>query len=270
MPSPHYSIDWNAARQYVTVGEVEVNMSDYFSAFSRQMAQATERMLAMSVPAPDLAFVPKTLKCVAVSDTLGRRFPIPDGDVFIHAGNFTVTGTKREFKEFNSWLKALPHKHKLVVPGSNDYLAQSDPRQARELLTEAKLLLDATVVIEGRRFHGTPYARARGDSAFGMSKEEAKDYWRSFAAAHKNLDVLITNCPPGGILDGNEFGRATGDMEMWYAELDYIRPKYHAFGRCLDQGGKRNYGSVNAINCAMLNQKFMATTERVPFVFDLD
>ncbi len=38
----------------------------------------------------------------SLTDQLG--FPIPDGDVFLHAGDFTEYGTLEEVKEFNSWL----------------------------------------------------------------------------------------------------------------------------------------------------------------------
>ena len=33
--------------------------------------------------------------------------PIPDGDVFVHAGDFTRTGKLSEVKEFNSWLATV-------------------------------------------------------------------------------------------------------------------------------------------------------------------
>ena len=30
--------------------------------------------------------------------------PIPDGDVFVHAGDFTRTGKLSEVREFNAWI----------------------------------------------------------------------------------------------------------------------------------------------------------------------
>ena len=30
--------------------------------------------------------------------------PIPDGDVFVHAGDFTRAGQPSEVREFNNWL----------------------------------------------------------------------------------------------------------------------------------------------------------------------
>ena len=42
---------------------------------------------------------------------------IPDGDILIHAGDFSITGLVYEVKEFNDWLGTLPHKHKIVIGG---------------------------------------------------------------------------------------------------------------------------------------------------------
>lgn len=32
------------------------------------------------------------------------KFDIPDGDIFIHAGDFSATGKLNEIQEFNEWL----------------------------------------------------------------------------------------------------------------------------------------------------------------------
>ena len=38
------------------------------------------------------------------SKTSKLKNPIPEGDVFIHAGDFTDKGTLDEVKSFNSWI----------------------------------------------------------------------------------------------------------------------------------------------------------------------
>lgn len=61
---------------------------------------------------------------VCMSDTHslqnGMRHDIPDGDIFIHAGDFTRCGGKEEIEEFNVFLETLPHKHKLVIAGNHE------------------------------------------------------------------------------------------------------------------------------------------------------
>jgi len=73
---------------------------------------------------------PGWTRFICVSDTHCRIFPIPEGDVFIHAGDLThsvrytvdhtsgisLTCRQGRFAEFEptiSWIRALPHKHKV-------------------------------------------------------------------------------------------------------------------------------------------------------------
>lgn len=59
------------------------------------------------------------MKIVCIDDTheLHRELIVPDGDLLIHAGDFTFFGkSQRCLREFNEWLGELPHRHKVVVP----------------------------------------------------------------------------------------------------------------------------------------------------------
>ncbi|CAG0906980.1 unnamed protein product [Cyprideis torosa] len=52
------------------------------------------------------------VRFVCMSDTHSLthkiRFPIPEGDVFLHAGDFTRCGTLKEVSAFNEWIGDLP------------------------------------------------------------------------------------------------------------------------------------------------------------------
>lgn len=63
-----------------------------------------------------------TLRLVLLSDThqRHREVGLPDGDVFIHAGDFTMFSESMEaVVDFNNWLGELPHRYKIVVPGKS-------------------------------------------------------------------------------------------------------------------------------------------------------
>ena len=64
----------------------------------------------------------QTIKFVCVSDThnLTNKIQVPEGDVLIHAGDFTNSGKPDEVEWFNKWLGNLPHKHKIVIAGNHD------------------------------------------------------------------------------------------------------------------------------------------------------
>jgi Calcineurin-like phosphoesterase len=60
------------------------------------------------------------IKIVCISDTLGSRVSVPDGDVLIHAGNLTQHGSFAEVQSMLDWLNSLPHRHKILVAGNRD------------------------------------------------------------------------------------------------------------------------------------------------------
>eukprot|EP01102_Stenamoeba_stenopodia_P005166 TRINITY_DN1567_c0_g1_i3.p1 TRINITY_DN1567_c0_g1~~TRINITY_DN1567_c0_g1_i3.p1 ORF type:complete len:417 (+),score=104.53 TRINITY_DN1567_c0_g1_i3:304-1554(+) len=45
---------------------------------------------------------------------------LPDGDILIHTGDFTVSGQAGEVKDFIQFLDTVPHKHKVVIAGNHD------------------------------------------------------------------------------------------------------------------------------------------------------
>jgi 3',5'-cyclic AMP phosphodiesterase CpdA len=50
---------------------------------------------------------------VCVSDTHSRAFSVPDGDVLLHSGDLTNTGTVADFEKTMEWLYGLPHPVKM-------------------------------------------------------------------------------------------------------------------------------------------------------------
>ena len=52
------------------------------------------------------------IRIVCISDTHGKcqDMDIPDGDILVHAGDFTYFGLVSEIILFNEWLGTLPHK----------------------------------------------------------------------------------------------------------------------------------------------------------------
>ena len=66
------------------------------------------------------------IRIVCISDTHSAvenkelPFKIPDGDILIHAGDFTDYGEVDKVKEFNTWLGTLPHAYKIVIAGNRD------------------------------------------------------------------------------------------------------------------------------------------------------
>ena len=57
------------------------------------------------------------VRLVLISDTHNkhRQLELPEGDVLIHAGDFTNRGTREEIQEFDAWLGELQFQHKVAM-----------------------------------------------------------------------------------------------------------------------------------------------------------
>lgn len=103
------------------------------------------------------------MRLVCVSDTHSMhrqmKHPIPDGDVFIHAGDSLGLAKLRELEDFNEWLGELPHKHKIVIAGNHDWCLANSNVPLR-VLTNAVYLQDSAVEISGVKFWGSPWTPA--------------------------------------------------------------------------------------------------------------
>ncbi|KAK2191092.1 hypothetical protein NP493_61g00012 [Ridgeia piscesae] len=131
------------------------------------------------------------VRFVCISDTHAQaekiRTDLPPGDVLIHAGDFTNTGTPNEVMQFNAFLGKLPYRHKIVIAGNHelsfdphymtleekrleldcpirinpiavkDFLEKKGVSSMKELLTNCVYLEDSEVTICGLRIYGSPW-----------------------------------------------------------------------------------------------------------------
>ncbi len=156
-------------------------------------------------------------RLVLTSDTHGRHsaMSIPDGDIFIHAGDFTHNGTREESADFANWLGTLPHAMKVIVPGNHDRFAATDTAELVSMLPAGcHLSINSQVDIGGgHRLWGFPFVpehmRFRGMS-FVVNDLEMSE---QISLILPNANVLVCHCPPSEVFSrarnyGNERLRA--------------------------------------------------------------
>lgn len=201
------------------------------------------------------------MKIVAISDTHGkhRAFPeIPDGDVFIHAGDFTNIGEPEQVKDFNNWLGALPHKYKIVIAGNHDRSFEvPDADQAaliayghQQLGHATHYLVNDGCEIEGKKFWGSPYTPFFHSDywKFHYDPAAAFDQWRDIPYS---LDVLITHGPARGHLDRTMEGDEAGCYDLYrrlrgMIEND-VNPRYHICGHIHEGYGMKQIGDAMTV-----------------------
>lgn len=209
----------------------------------------------------------KRIRLVLLSDTheCHREVDVPGGDILIHAGDFSLfSKSLRAIDDFNNWLGELPHSHVLLVPGNHEFFLEADPRR-RSLLTNATVLINEGIEIDGLRIWGSPTTPLYG-GAFGLSSPE--DRKRLYARIPDGTDILITHGPPYGILDmAPGSSMHSGCRELLDAVLR-VRPKLHVCGHIHGAGGIFATEHTTFVNAALPGVS--AELERGPTVLDME
>eukprot|EP01063_Lacrimia_lanifica_P039136 TRINITY_DN851_c1_g2_i1.p1 TRINITY_DN851_c1_g2~~TRINITY_DN851_c1_g2_i1.p1 ORF type:complete len:349 (+),score=107.76 TRINITY_DN851_c1_g2_i1:52-1047(+) len=232
-----------------------------------------------------------SLRFVCVSDTHGlhRRVDVPDGDVLIHAGDFTNTGEREQVEDFVAWLAGLPHKTKVVVAGNHDVTmdvgyyrdrgaARFHPNGAYDADAVRRVLVDAQhlTYLEnaacevalpcGRavRVWGSPYQPEFCDWAFQLAPGPATA--ANAAAIPSATDILVTHSPPCGQGDGSPEKRA-GCPDIMREVAARVRPAVHVFGHIHSGYGVTRAGATAFVNASTCTSQYAPTNDAI--VFDL-
>jgi len=184
-------------------------------------------------PSPQTA-----IRVVCLSDTHTQTFPIPDGDILIHAGDLTNNGTVSDIQAQVDWLSSLPHPHKFGIAGNHDtYL---DPRSRATLPNDEQVkTIDWKAVNylqhsgkslkfdNGRKISlwGAPQIPKCGGSDFAFQYEVGLDAWTG--TLPDKVDILITHTPP-------KFHRDLSSpwlgCQFLLSSVWKLRPTLHVFG----------------------------------------
>lgn len=190
--------------------------------------------------APATTDSPHPIKIVTISDTHTNIWPdVPNGDLLIHAGDLSNSGTVQEIQVQIDWLKSLPHAHKTVIAGNHDtYL---DPRSRKMLLHheshpdldwgDIHYLQHSSVRLEfpkrgarALRIYGAPQIPINEEHPdWAFTYPRYLDAWTETVPS--NIDVLITHGPPAWHLDVFGLGCKHLLRECWR-----VKPKLHIFG----------------------------------------
>ncbi|KAG8764310.1 hypothetical protein FRC11_005114 [Ceratobasidium sp. 423] len=139
---------------------------------------------------------------VCVSDTHKKSIPLVDGDVLIHAGDFTTFS--QGFKASLDWIKELRHPQKVLIAGNHEYnldlqcrneiYHRPDSQMVAELDEERRMLTDqsatdanltylevASAEISGGfgkkwSIHGSPYTPEYGTMGFSYPRSAENKY----------------------------------------------------------------------------------------------
>ncbi|XP_037775319.1 metallophosphoesterase MPPED2-like isoform X3 [Penaeus monodon] len=213
------------------------------------------------------------VRFVCVSDTHVKTddmtHPMPDGDVLLHSGDFTYTGSLSEAEKFNNWLGTLPYKHKVVIAGNHEIILDEDscmkPRPAEEVITNATYLQDSSTTVYGFKIYGSPWTPEYHVMAFNLTRgEPLRNKWKKIP---RDVDILMTHGPPLGYGDLTWRGDRAGCVDLMQMLQTKIKPKYHIYGHIHEGYGMTTNGRTNFINASTCDRFYKPVN--APLVFDL-
>lgn len=204
------------------------------------------------------------MRIVAVADThlYHGDLRVPDGDVFVHAGDMCRGGRLTELEEAAAWIRGLPHALKIVVAGNHDWCFVREPEAARAVLgPDVVYLEDSGHDAAGLRLWGSPWQPAYGGWAFNLPR--GAPLAEKWARIPEGLGVLITHGPPQGFGDRSWTSVRGGCVDL-RARVEAVRPRVHLFGHIHEDGGAWTHAGTTYVNCTTWE------CERRPTVIDLD
>ncbi|CAH2011797.1 unnamed protein product [Acanthoscelides obtectus] len=238
----------------------------------------THKVLPVKVKIPTASVTPNKVRIVCMSDTHARdiTFHIPEGDIFIHAGDFSCIGEKTSIIKFNNWLGTLPHKHKIVIAGNHDHtfdisfmeqdiFLDEGTTNVQQYLTNCIYLQDSSREIHGIKIYGTPWIPEHLGGAFSLTRgTKLLSKWKKIP---KDIDILVTHTPPLGHGDLAHSKVRTGCVELLNTVIRRVKPKYHIFGHIHEGYGVTTNGEITFINASTCDISYKPVNP--PIVFDM-
>lgn len=246
-----------------------------------ESSQVVERLKLNDIRSPK---PPGHTRFVCISDTHNRtdrmEHAIPDGDILIHAGDFTSCGTRDQVIHFNRFLGTLNHPHKVVIAGNHDISfdlksydslwsnftrIREEPEETRKQLTNCIYLEDEEITVRGFRIYGSPWSPEFCNWAFMKPRgQPMQETWNKIP---DGIDILVTHGPPLGHGDLAVSKLRAGCLNLLHTIQSRVKPKYHIFGHIHEGYGITTDGVTTFVNASSVTIQYHPS--HPPIVFDL-
>jgi Icc-related predicted phosphoesterase len=214
------------------------------------------------------------MKIVAFSDMHGqhsrklkRWFYYNPGDLLLFAGDLQLNNHDNG-ENFIEWIHDLPYTNKVMVFGNHDGNYMHTLDYVRENgYSDITFLMNSRGTIGSINIFGSPYSVVIPNHSWWFSEndEALEKIWRGIPTS---TNILLTHCPPLGILDRTIDGFNVGSESLSRRIKELPNLKYHIFGHIQEAYGVKKIGNVTYINASLLNEKYSLTN--LPIVFDFE
>ncbi|EIN07652.1 Metallo-dependent phosphatase [Punctularia strigosozonata HHB-11173 SS5] len=228
---------------------------------------------------------------VCISDNHSKLFPVPPGDVLIHAGDLSSWGYTAHLKTTTNWLMSMDHPCKIVTAGNHDLcldplftwegtgsMPPEELAAARELVkghaalgANIRYLENEATEIEagGRRWkiYASPASPLYAQGAFKYHGQgQATELWSRIP---EDIDILITHTPPHDILDATRKGVKAGCAVLRSRLEDLPNCRLHVFGHIHEAHGVMIHGNIAGGERVFVNAALGSSLRRQAIIVDL-
>lgn len=219
-----------------------------------------------------------------ISDLHGFYHELEGGDLLIIAGDLTAKHTLKEFDYFNEWVREQDYDKKILIGGNHDTFLENGVYNPFDVSTHhsdsvfvdssVDYLIDSGTEYKGLKIFGSPWtAQFPGINinccAFTIdydydTEKWLEEYWNKIPT---DTDVLITHCPPYGILDKTRRNEHAGSKTLRDHVIGRIKPQLHVFGHIHECGGKLvDCVTTKFINASIVNEDYEAVNKPVRII----
>eukprot|EP00812_Abedinium_dasypus_P008700 NODE_2441_length_934_cov_258.577929.p1 GENE.NODE_2441_length_934_cov_258.577929~~NODE_2441_length_934_cov_258.577929.p1 ORF type:complete len:243 (-),score=75.43 NODE_2441_length_934_cov_258.577929:190-876(-) len=212
---------------------------------------------------------------------------LPEADVLLHAGDFSMTGQRMDVEGFGDWLRSLDYEQKLVVAGGHDISFHAsyyndrggkrchgdsvqDPDDVRIAFLAAggptvRYLQDESHVVNGVHVYGTPWQPHCNDWAFNLPRGPALA--RKWQAIPNTTDILLSHTPPLGRGDLSVKSTHMGCADLLSVVQRRVRPRFAVSGHVHEGYAVSSDGVTQYLNVSSCDEGFRIMN--APLVFDI-
>jgi len=219
------------------------------------------------------------LYATVISDTHNKHkdivFPeLKSGDniknILIHCGDFSHS--PEQVFSFCKWFSEVPgYDERILIAGNHDkYIEEVGYKSFKEYCEEKDIiyLQDTSVIIDGIKFHGSPWSNEFGNWSFMKDDFELDQYWQKIP---DDVDVLITHGPAYGV--GDEVQQDISNPHVGSNTLKYHinnrlkNLRFHFFGHIHEDYGIHQQDNYIVYNASIFN--WYKKEINKPYIFEI-
>ncbi len=217
------------------------------------------------------------------SDLHGEYPKLAGGDLLIVGGDLTAKDTFSEYISWAKWVKKQGYEKVVWIAGNHEGCVEKkkyDP--VPEYITDESgnsstwidYLCDSGTSFKGLKIWGSPWTltfAGMSPKCKSFTVDTDKELAKKWAMIPTGTDILITHCPPWGLMDTVEdfftgHMKNTGSKSLLEA-VERIKPKIHVWGHIHEGYGqlllKHDGPNTICVNASHVNENYKPTNKPI-------